>query len=364
MTSQINYGAIATNYPVAGEDNDSQGFRDNFTAISAGLAAAKSEITALQSNSVLVADLATSSNQVQNNMLGSTIYNALYNEFYGVFFNGGSVSSTANIDLANGPIQKFTLTGDPTLTFTNWPDTGKYAVVRIIIVSDGNGVRKPIFANSGGSAPRYDEAYPKLSSGLPGFKVGGESLKSVTIDVAGDGYVSVPEVSFTSPVLTGGTTPVGQATFRAISATVNSGGTGWAVGNTFVINENPNVVLTVTAISGGGATGPMTNASIVPAESGLPLPLVGPKTVTALQGSGVNAQVTVSCGIKGITIIDAGDGYNNNQPPTITIDPSTGVQAEATGVVTSNTFDNPKVIEAWTVDGGATVYIRFVAEYN
>ena len=363
MTSQINYGAIATNYPVAGEDNDSQGFRDNFTAISAGLALAKSEITALQNNSVLVADLATSSNRVQNNMLGSTIYNALYNQFYGVFFNGGSVSSTANIDLANGPIQQFTLTGDPTLTFTNWPDTGKYAVIRVILVSDGNGVRKPIFANGGGNAPRYDVDYPKISN-LPGFKVGGESLASVTVTVAGDGYISVPEVTISGPTQTGGTTPVGQPTFKAISATVTSGGTGWAVGNTLVINENPNVVLTVTAISGGGATGPMTNASVVPSETALALPLVGSKTVTALQGTGAGASVTVSCGIKGITITDAGDGYHNNAHPTITIEAGTGVQAEATSDVTSNTFDNPKVIEAWTVDGGTNVYIRFVAEYN
>jgi hypothetical protein len=233
-----------------------------------------------------------------------------------------------------------------------------------MIVSDGNGVRTPIFANSGGAAPRYDEAYPKLPSGLPGFKVGGESLTSVTIDVAGDGYVSVPVVDFTSPLMVGGIKPEGYATFKAVSATVNTGGSGWAVGNNFVINENPDVVLTVTAISGGGSTGPMTNASIVAPVASLALPVVGSKPVTALQGTGTGAFVTINCGIKGVTITNPGDGYRNNQPPTITIDPSTGVQAHATGVVTSNTFDNPKVIEAWTVDGGANVFIRFIAEYN
>ena len=45
MTSQINFGAISTTYPVAGVDNNSQGFRDNFTAISAGLAVAKTELS-------------------------------------------------------------------------------------------------------------------------------------------------------------------------------------------------------------------------------------------------------------------------------------------------------------------------------
>ena len=119
MTSQINFAAITTTYPVAGVDNDSQGFRDNFTAISAGLAVAKSELTALETNAVLVADLATNT-AVVNNMLGSTISNGLYKTFYGVYFDGGNVPSTANIDLNNGPVQKFTLSGaSPTLTFTN-----------------------------------------------------------------------------------------------------------------------------------------------------------------------------------------------------------------------------------------------------
>ena len=46
MTSAINYSTINTQYPVAGVDNNSQGFRDNFAAIQAGLATAYTEITA------------------------------------------------------------------------------------------------------------------------------------------------------------------------------------------------------------------------------------------------------------------------------------------------------------------------------
>jgi hypothetical protein len=50
MTSQINYSAIITTFPVAGKDNDSQGFRDNFASTSAGLSVAKTEIKAIASN--------------------------------------------------------------------------------------------------------------------------------------------------------------------------------------------------------------------------------------------------------------------------------------------------------------------------
>ena len=49
MASIINTVDIDTAYPVAGQDNDSQGFRDNFTLINTNFVAAKNEIQALQS---------------------------------------------------------------------------------------------------------------------------------------------------------------------------------------------------------------------------------------------------------------------------------------------------------------------------
>jgi hypothetical protein len=148
MTSNINYAAISTTYPVAGQDNDSQGFRDNFTAISAGLATAKNEISALQTNSLLAVDLATSTNPVVNNMLGSTLRNGLYVQFNGVFFNGGTVSTSADVNLNNGPIQQFTASGNITLTFKNWPTSGQYAVVRVMLIGDQQSTRTVTLATS------------------------------------------------------------------------------------------------------------------------------------------------------------------------------------------------------------------------
>jgi len=48
MTSAINANAIDSTYPIAGVDNDTEGFRNNFNYIKIGLAAAAAEITALQ----------------------------------------------------------------------------------------------------------------------------------------------------------------------------------------------------------------------------------------------------------------------------------------------------------------------------
>jgi len=48
MSSNINYTSIDETYPIAGTNNNTQGFRDNFTAIKNGLAEASAEISTLQ----------------------------------------------------------------------------------------------------------------------------------------------------------------------------------------------------------------------------------------------------------------------------------------------------------------------------
>ena len=50
MASNISTGDINSAFPVAGVDNDSQGFRTNFTNIRSNFITAASEITALQTN--------------------------------------------------------------------------------------------------------------------------------------------------------------------------------------------------------------------------------------------------------------------------------------------------------------------------
>ena len=364
MTSQINFGTINTSYPVAGVDNNSQGFRDNFTAISAGLAVAKAELTALQANAVLKATLTTPNTVVNNDLNGSTISKGLYNRFYGVYFSGGTVSATANIDLANGPVQRFVLSGDATLTFTGWPTAGSMGLIRVLIASDQNGVRTPGFATSGGGAIRYDVAYPTLpNSSSPGFKVGGESVRSVTVTNAGSRYITPTTVGFTSPTLTGGTTASATATYKVLSAIVTSGalGTGYANGDLLVVNQASQIVLSVTGVNGSGGI-----TSLSPTQPlGLSTPLAGSKTVTALTGIGTGARVDLVCAIDTITVTDGGDGWST-VPPTVTIGaPSSGGdQATATAVLTSVTTDNVKVVEAWTIDGGISVYLRYVGEYN
>ena len=121
MTSAIVYNTITTNYPVAGQDNDSQGFRDNFTAIRAALATAGDEITDLQTNGIDV------TNSV-NNLQGTTLTNGLYNQFSGTFLpltqSANTVPNylTMSVDFTLGAVQQFTIKYTGTqINFTNWP---------------------------------------------------------------------------------------------------------------------------------------------------------------------------------------------------------------------------------------------------
>jgi hypothetical protein len=74
MTSAINPNNIDGAYPVAGQDNNSQGFRDNFTNTKTNFAYAADEITDLQNNAILKAALTGTT--LNNDMNGSVLSNA------------------------------------------------------------------------------------------------------------------------------------------------------------------------------------------------------------------------------------------------------------------------------------------------
>jgi hypothetical protein len=135
MTSAINFSSINTSYPVPGIDNDSQGFRDNFSAISNALSVAKTELTALQTNAVIKSTLSGTPATVNNNLLGSTVSNGLYNNMSGVVYGTITVlsGSVVDVDISNGPLQIYALNGNATLRFVSWPGSNKYCKIRLHI---------------------------------------------------------------------------------------------------------------------------------------------------------------------------------------------------------------------------------------
>ena len=359
MTSLINYSAINTAFPVAGQDNDSQGFRDNFTAISAGLAEASTEISALQSNTLLSANLSTNA-AVVNNLLGSTISNGLYSQFNGTYYNGGTISSATNIDLDNGPAQKFTLAATDTLTFVNWPSAGSMGAVRVLLVSDQNAVEYPVFSTANAGTIHYDTKFPTNPfTSTPGFALGGEVVTSVIVTAPGSGFTSAPAINFSGGTpLTNAITPVATATFKAVAASVTSGGSGYAVGDQIVVvGGTGGIVLQVATINAGA----ILTLSVLIAGS-YSIPLTATYNTNALTGSGSGAKITISSGIGAINVTTPGQGYTTT-PPTITITGGSGAGATATAVLSTNTSTHVKVVDAFSVDGGANVYLKYTGEF-
>lgn len=131
MTSSINPNNIDNAYPVAGQDNDSQGFRDNFTNIKTNFEYSASEITDLQNKAVLKAALTGTT--LDNDMGGSLLYAAKVQNFSATRVDLGATSGTVTVNYQAGHYQLFTTTGSVVLAFSNFPAPGNMGLVRVRI---------------------------------------------------------------------------------------------------------------------------------------------------------------------------------------------------------------------------------------
>jgi hypothetical protein len=131
MTSNINPNNIDGAYPVAGQDNNSQGFRTNFTNTSTNFQFAADEITDLQNNAVLKSALAGTT--LDNDMQGSPLSNAVLSNMSEAVNVLGPVSGTVTIDYTLGSVQTLTTNGSVSFQFINFPASGVAAGVTLTI---------------------------------------------------------------------------------------------------------------------------------------------------------------------------------------------------------------------------------------
>jgi len=135
MSSSINPNDIDGAYPVAGQDNDSQGFRDNFTNIKTNFQYAEDEINDLQTNVLLKAAL--TGEVLDNDMNDALLYAAKIQDFSATRVAFGVVAAgyTVPVNYAAGHYQTVTTSGAGgiTLAFSNWPAAGSFGLVRVQI---------------------------------------------------------------------------------------------------------------------------------------------------------------------------------------------------------------------------------------
>jgi hypothetical protein len=123
MASKIVPSNITPSFPVAGQDNSSQGFRDNFSAIKTNFIESKSEIEDLQTNKA--------NTNASSDFTDNEVSRAKLKDTSETIYAHGSVSSgSVTLNHENGHYQTLSITADTTFAFLNFPSG---ALGRIIL---------------------------------------------------------------------------------------------------------------------------------------------------------------------------------------------------------------------------------------
>jgi hypothetical protein len=160
LTSLINFAAINENFPVAGQDNDTQVFRDNFDTIKTNFSAAKSEITDLQDNAARKDE----DNDFLYNVVGSlTLQDAyLRKKDYGAAI----IAGTQDISFKQAMYHIVRFGANTSLSFSEFPTgavdvTGLGQIGKATLELYGDGTARTItFITSGGAVIKKSPGFP------------------------------------------------------------------------------------------------------------------------------------------------------------------------------------------------------------
>lgn len=300
MVSNINYGSIDATFPIAGKDNDSQGFRDNFGYIQSGLQVAQGEITALQSTAALTSE--------DNNFNNNQISQAVFVNNSDLVFTGGSISTNTDVVYANGPYQRFEIAGNLTLTLKFPPSPEKAYNMRLELYGVDS-AKSVAFAGAGATVRTNNVSNPLYIT---------SSANSRFFDIwswNSGTNIYIYEINNDSCFHNHG----------------NSGATGtflFSTGEYHKFTVNQNTTLNVGGFPPAGAAGKIT------------LELV----------SSDGSAKTIAFVAKNSAIV----------PITSVIKKSTRVPVDIQ--VASAT--NPIILEFWSRDGGNTVYMDFLGSFT
>ena len=135
--------SIDSTFPVAGQDNNSQGFRDNFSTIKNNFTITKTHIAEVTTN--------YARKNAANNFSGQEMTGMLMKQNFIKTHSIGSITGASNLSLTNGNFQYATVGGDLTITMLDWSqntDAMEKVVVQLI---QSGGARNVTFATNGGT---------------------------------------------------------------------------------------------------------------------------------------------------------------------------------------------------------------------
>jgi hypothetical protein len=130
MTSKITPSNIDGTFPVAGQDNSSQGFRDNFTNIKNNFTYTADEINDIQTKGIFKAALLGST--LNNDMQGAILKNVSLQGTREAIYSTTAAAGDQTIDLNNGSYHVMTLAGSVIFNFANFTSTsGSQVTIRV-----------------------------------------------------------------------------------------------------------------------------------------------------------------------------------------------------------------------------------------
>jgi len=307
MSSNINPNNIDGTYPIAGQDNNSQGFRDNFTQTKVNFQFAADEINDLQTKVVLKAALTGTT--LDNNMNDALLYAALIQDFSAVKIAPSPIAGTLTLNYASAHYQSYSSAsaGSVTLAFSNFPVSGAYGYMKlqITITNVAHTLTLPAAVSVG-------------LTGIQGISPGTSGVSN-TITFATTGTF---EFGFGS--YDGGSTITVFDLNRSLSsfpggaltvASLTASGFVSATGNVIGGNVNTAGVLLATGNVTGGNVNSAGLASITGNVQGGNLRTVGLVSATGnVVGGNVNAFVRPTAGTATVPALSFATGTNMTTP--------------------------------------------------
>jgi hypothetical protein len=238
--SSINTNNINVNYPVAGINNSTQGFRDNFTSIKTNLDTAGEEISDLQNKAVVKAAL--NGFEVNNDMANTLISNALTRSFRASTYNlGTNIQGNVTISVPAADVHYGTITANTTFSFGGWsPDGTKSSIELRLAVGNANAFI----------------TFPTTSTDINNIPYSGMTYTALLLENYLSNAAPVANTTYTNQI----SIPNGVQNVNFIISTLNCGNTldvypiNRPIKSTFIANGTPNV-------SNVSATGTITAAT-------------------------------------------------------------------------------------------------------
>lgn len=277
MTSQINPNNIDGQYPVAGQPNNTQGFRDNFTNIKTNFQTAATEITDLENKGVFKAALTGTT--LDNNMADNLIYAVKLQDVSYTYVQQTATAGAIPIDYSAGQYQLVAPTANVSLSFSNWPAAGSEGevYVDIVVTNTAYTVTLPAAVSVGTTGIQGYSANVITFGATGTYRFGFSTVDSGTTIAIYD--LNRALTAYTNPFgyVAGGGGTVTQATNKATNVTLNK------PSGQITMNNASLAAATIVSFTFTNSTISSTDVLVINHVSG---GTIGSYTFTAACGSG------------------------------------------------------------------------------